>query len=143
VFANVLPTPITIFSVGGSILAPLLDFGRRRAGADATAARRDEAAFAYRNTALTAFREVEDAFATIRRSEEQRQALAAQVDAEASALRVATNRYSAGYASYLDQLDSQRQLLSAQLSLVQAESDHLVAYVSLYQALGGGWSPRG
>jgi len=143
VFANLLPSPITIFSVGGSILAPLLDFGRRRAGANAAAARRDEAAFAYRDTALTAFREVEDAFATIRRSEEQRQALGAQVDAEANALRVATKRYSAGYASYLDQLDSQRQLLSAQLSLVQVESDHLVAYVSLYQALGGGWSPPG
>ena len=143
VFADVLPNPITIFSVGGSILAPLLDFGRRRAGADAAAARRDEAAFAYRDTALTAFWEVEDAFATIGRSEEQRQALAAQVNAEASALRVATKRYAAGYASYLDQLDTQRQLLSAELSLVQAQSDHLVAYVSLYQALGGGWSaPR-
>jgi NodT family efflux transporter outer membrane factor (OMF) lipoprotein len=141
VFANVLPNPITIFDVGGSILAPLLDFGRRRAVADAAAARRDEAAFAYRDTALTAFREVEDAFAAIRRSEEQRQALVAQVEAEASALRIATKRYSAGYSSYLDQLDTQRQLLSAQLSLVQVQSDDLVAYVSLYQALGGGWSP--
>jgi outer membrane protein TolC len=58
----------------------------------------------------------------------------------ARALVQATNRYRAGYSSYLEQLDAQRGLLSADLSLVQANSDRLTAAVSLFQALGGGWT---
>ena len=56
-------------------------------------------------------------------------------------LRNASNRYRAGYSAYIDQLDAQRGLLTAELSLVQARADRLNAYVTLYQAMGGGWSP--
>ena len=41
----------------------------------------------------------------------------------------------------VEQLDAQRNLLTAELSLVQAEADRLTSYVALYQAMGGGWSP--
>ena len=58
----------------------------------------------------------------------------------AGALRNASNRYRAGYSAYIDQLDAQRGLLTAELSLVQARADRLTAYVTLYQAMGGGWS---
>ncbi|MGC8045336.1 hypothetical protein ACP3WJ_24585, partial [Salmonella enterica] len=61
--SNLLPDPLSIFSAGGSILAPLLDGGRLRAQADATAARRDEAAYAYQKAVLVAWRDVEDALA--------------------------------------------------------------------------------
>jgi outer membrane protein, multidrug efflux system len=122
------------------VLAPIVDAGRLRAQADAAAARRDQAAFAYRRTALQAFREVDDALVGVARTGEQAAALAGQRDALAAALRNATNRYRAGYSSYLEQLDAQRGLLAADLALAQAESDRLVAYVALYQSLGGGWS---
>jgi len=131
--------PIGIFSIGGSILAPIFEGGRLRAQADVAAAQRDEAAFAYRKAALTAFREVEDALASLQRTSEQEAALRRERDALARALVHATNRYRAGYSSYLEQLDAQRGLLSADLSLVQARADQLSAAVSLYQALGGGW----
>jgi outer membrane protein, multidrug efflux system len=52
----------------------------------------------------------------------------------------ASNRYRAGYSSYLEQLDAQRGLLSADLSLMQASNDRRSATVSLFQALGGGWT---
>ncbi len=58
-------------------------------------------------------------------------------------LVLASNRYRAGYSPYLEQLDAQRALLSAELSLVQARSDALSARVSLFQALGGGWWNKG
>ncbi len=115
---------------------------RRRpdiAQAGVAAARRDQAAYAYRKTALNAFREVEDALAALQRTSEQELILRQQRDVLAQALGQATNRYSAGYTSYLDQLDAQRGLLSADLSLVQASSDRLSATVNLFQALGGGW----
>jgi len=139
VLSTALGNPVGLFSLGGSVLAPIFDGDRLRAQADAATARRDQAAFAYRRTALTAFREVEDALAGVRRTEEQAGALAAQVDAARGALRNATNRYRAGYSAYLEQLDAQRSLLTAELSLVQAENDRLASAVALYGALGGGW----
>jgi multidrug efflux system outer membrane protein len=142
VLSTALSDPVGVFSLGGSVLSPIFDGGRLRAQADAGAARRDQAAFAYRKAALTAFREVDDSLAGVQRSGEQAVAIAGQRDALAAALRNASNRYRAGYSSYLDQLDTQRGLLTAELALVQARADRLTAYVALYQAFGGGWSQQ-
>jgi outer membrane protein, multidrug efflux system len=138
--STLIPDPAGVFSLGGSILAPIYEGGRLRAGADAAAARRDEAAYQYRKIALNAFREVEDALAAVQRTRDQEQVLQEQRIALARTLVQASKRYSAGYSSYLEQLDAERGLLSADLSLVQAGSDSLAATISLYQALGGGWS---
>jgi multidrug efflux system outer membrane protein len=138
--ADVLPHPFTFFNIGGNVLAPLLDFGRRSAAADAAAARRDRAAFEYRDTVLAAFRDIEDGLTSIKRLDEQRIELEAQVKAQAQTLRAAKLRYQTGYSSYLNQLDAERQLLSARLALTQTQADGLKAYVGLYRALGGGWT---
>jgi len=140
VASTLIADPVGIFSLGGSVLAPLFEGGALRAQADAAAARRDQAAFAYRRAVLSAFRDVEDALAAIQRTAEQEKALTGQRDALAIALRLATNRYQAGYATYLDKLDAQRGLLAAELTLVQIRADRLNAEVALYQSLGGGWS---
>jgi outer membrane protein, multidrug efflux system len=66
--------------------------------------------------------------------------LADEVTADAAALRVSAERYQAGYAPYIDQIDAQRSLLSAQLALAQVQTDRLLAFVTLYRAMGGGWS---
>jgi NodT family efflux transporter outer membrane factor (OMF) lipoprotein len=132
-------SPLGLWSLGGSILAPIFSAGRLEAGRDAAVARRDQAAFIYRKTVLTAFKEVEDALQAVRRDEEQEQAMAAQRDSLARALKLATNRYREGYSPYLDRLDAQRGLLTAQLALVRARVDRLNALVTLYQSLGGGW----
>jgi outer membrane protein TolC len=138
--SNLAPgSPFEYWTLGGSILAPIFSAGRLEAQQDIAAARRDQAAFAYRKVALNAFREVEDALAAVQRDAEQEQALSAQRDVLEHALRIATNRYRAGYSPYLDQIDAQRSLLSVQLALVQARADRLTALVSLYQAIGGGW----
>jgi multidrug efflux system outer membrane protein len=138
--STALANPIGVFSIGASVLSPIFDGGRLRAQTDVATARRDQAAFSYRRTALTAFQEVDNALAGVQRSGEQAAALGRQVDALAAALRIASNRYRAGYTSYIEQLDAQRGLLSAELALVQARADRINAYVALYQAMGGGWS---
>lgn len=137
--SDLLADPVHVFSLGGSVLAPIFQGGRLRAQAAGAAARRDQAAFAYRKAALTALREVEDALAAARRTDEQVAALERQRAAAANALTLATNRYRAGYSPFLEQLDAQRALLGVDLALVQARSDRLAASVALYQALGGGW----
>jgi outer membrane protein, multidrug efflux system len=139
-FATVLPTPQAFYLFGSSALAPIFDSGRRHAKADVAAAQRDEAAFAYRGVALRAFQEVDDTLASIQRLEERHTVLTAEVTADTAALRVSTERYQAGYARYIDQIDAQRSLLSAQLALVQVDTDRLLAFVTLYEAMGGGWS---
>lgn len=138
VISSALSDPVGIWSIGGSILAPLFQGGRLHGQFDAATAQRDQAAFAYRKTVLTAFREVEDQLAVIDRLGAQEQALLAQRTAVADALRHATNRYRAGYSPYLEQIDAQRALLSVDLALIQLHADRLTAYVALYQALGGG-----
>ena len=140
ILTTALANPVGVFSLGGSVLSPIFDGGRLRASADAATARRDQAAFAYRKAALTAFREVDDSLAGVERSGQQAVAIRGQRDALAAALRNASNRYRAGYSSYLDQLDTQRGLLTAELALVQANADRLTSYVALYQAMGGGWT---
>lgn len=139
--STALADPITLFALGGSILSPLFDGGRLRAQSDVAASRRDQAAFAYRRTVLTSFREVEDGLAAVDRLGAQQSLVTAQVDALSDAVRFATNRYREGYAPYLDQIDAQRNLLSAQLVAIQVETDRLNAIVTLYQAMGGGWQP--
>ena len=67
-------------------------------------------------------------------------ALLEQRVAVADVLRHATNRYRAGYSSYIEQIDAQRALLAVDQGLIQLRADRLNAYVALYQALGGGYS---
>ncbi|MBV1692791.1 efflux transporter outer membrane subunit [Novosphingobium sp. G106] len=142
VSSSLLPDdPLSIYSLGSSILAPIFNGGRIKAQADGAAARRDQAAFAYRRAALTAFREVEDGMASIQRLGEQEAALSRQRGALARTQSLAFRRYKEGYSPYLEQLDAERSLLSSDLALVQNRSDRLIAAISLYQALGGGWQP--
>ncbi|MDX3908392.1 MAG: efflux transporter outer membrane subunit [Sphingobium sp.] len=138
--STALRDPLSIWSLGASILAPLFEGGRLCANVEGAAARRDQAAFAYQRAALTAFREVDDALLGLDRLAAQRVRQEAQRSALAEALRHATNRYRAGYTTYLEQLDAQRALLSAELSVVQLRVDELNTLITLYQAMGGGWS---
>jgi len=135
-------SPLSVWSLGGSVLAPLFDGGRLQAQQEQAAARRDEAAFAYRKTVLQAFREVEDNLAATAKYQQQYEALLRERAIQQRSLALATRRYREGYANYLDQLDAQRNLLASELSLVQARLNCFNAAISLMQALGGGWSPE-
>jgi NodT family efflux transporter outer membrane factor (OMF) lipoprotein len=136
-FSDLLANPVSIWSLGGSVLAPIFAGGRLTGEYDAAAARRDQAAFAYRSTVLNAFREVEDRMVTLDRLAAQKGALMAQRTAVADALRHARNRYQAGYTAYIEQVDAQRSLLGVELSIIQLEADMFNAMIGLYQAAGG------
>ncbi|MBS91405.1 MAG: efflux transporter outer membrane subunit [Sphingobium sp.] len=135
--SDLLADPISLWSVGGSILAPIFQGGRLTAQLDATTAQRDQAAWAYRSAALNAFREVDDRMAVLANLTKQEVALRAQRMAVADALRHASNRYRAGYTAYIEQIDAQRALLGVDLSLIQTRTDELTTLIGLYQAVGG------
>ncbi|SFO98826.1 efflux transporter outer membrane subunit [Qipengyuania nanhaisediminis] len=137
VLSDLLADPVSVWSLGGSILAPIFQGGKLQAQLDGATAQRDQAAWAYRSAVLNAFREVEDRMAVLANLKEQEVALEAQQVAVADALRHARNRYRAGYTPYIEQVDAQRALLGVELSLVQVRTDELTTLVGLYQALGG------
>lgn len=131
--------PVTVWSLGGSVLAPLFSGGRLTAQMDAAAAQRDQAAFAYRKSVLTAFSEVENALSGVdrlagqmRHAEERRAILA-------RSLGFAHDRYQAGYASYLEELDAQRNLYRVELDAITLRRTQFDNAIALYRALGGGW----
>ncbi len=140
--ADVLPNPVDTYAFIGSVLQPIFEGGRLRAQADIAAAQRDQAAFAYRKTALTAFQEVEDALVAVQQLADKEQALTQQVAIQGHTLALAQHRFDEGYTDYFEVLDDEQSLLTVQLSLVQNRADRLNALVALYQAMGGGWSEQ-
>ena len=136
---DLLTSPYRLWSVGGSVLGPILDGGRRRAQAEISASTRDRAVFAYESTVRNAFSETENALTAIQRLREQLAQAEARRVVTAEALRIAHNRYRNGYSSYLDELDSQRNAYNAENAVLQLKASYLQAHVDLYRALGGGW----
>jgi NodT family efflux transporter outer membrane factor (OMF) lipoprotein len=121
---------------------PLFDYGRNRANLAGARADHDIAVAQYEKAIQTAFREVADALAGQDTYTEQVRAERATVAAETERFRLSDLRYRTGAASYLDLLDAQRSLFTAQLAAVQANLARLQNQVTLYRVLGGGWSAQ-
>ncbi|QGU11062.1 efflux transporter outer membrane subunit [Leclercia sp. J807] len=137
---GLLDNPLELWSIGGSILAPLLNRQALNAQVDIGQSQRNQALYSYEKTVRNAFKEVNDSLDAIARYGEQLTELVAQQAVAQETLRIAQNRYRNGYSSYLDVLDAQRTLFSVQTSVVQAKNNLLLAQIDLYKALGGGWS---
>jgi len=93
----------------------------------------------YIGSVQIAFADVEDALVARRTNELSRQAEDREVEARTMALNLAQIRYDAGESSYIEVLDSQRQLFQAQILQADARRGELNSYVQLFKALGGGW----
>jgi outer membrane protein TolC len=123
-----------------SVLQPIFDGGRLRGQVKVSESRERELVETYRRAILAAFKDVEDSLVAANRQAQQ-EALQAQVQAQArEALRLAEVRYREGADDLLVVLDAQRTLFSAQDQLAQLRLNRLESSVSLYKALGGGWT---
>ena len=131
--------PSRVWSVGPSLAQTLFEGGRRRAMVAEEQAAYDSTVATYRQTALTAFQQVEDELAALRILEVETAKVQDTVKAADRALTVSTAQYKAGTTDYLVVITSQTALLTAQRTAVDLLARRLVASVSLVQALGGGW----
>jgi len=131
--------PQALFSIGPQIRLPIFNTGRTAAGVTSAEARAEAAVAQYKQTIQQAFREVADALVEQRKRREFRLQQEALTRAAEDTSRLANMRYTGGYSSYLEVLDSERQFFDAELGLVRAHRDELLAVVRLYKALGGGW----
>lgn len=128
-----------LFSIGPSVHLPIFEGGVTYALMLEKEARRDAAVADYRDTILTAFREVADAISSLSADEEVRGRQAAAAKASERALQLAEDQYRNGSTSYITVLDAQRSELAARQALIAAQRDVLRDLVDLEKALGGGW----
>lgn len=131
--------PAGLWSFGGALTQPVFEGGRLRSNVRLTEARQREALLVYQQTIQEAFREVADALIGYRKSQEFRAQQELLTRSAQDAAHLSDIRYQGGAAGYLEVLTSQTNYFSAELNLAQAQRNELLALVTLYKALGGGW----
>ncbi len=95
----------------------------------------------YRLTVLKAAREIDDAAVSVIKTREQQKILDDSVKASKRALELANKLYREGYVDFQRVLDAQRALFAQADRQLSTQGEHVNAVVSLYQSLGGGWTP--
>jgi multidrug efflux system outer membrane protein len=138
---DVFKSQTEVYQLQAGVSIPLFNAGRLSGAATAARARAEQSRALYQQVALNAMRDANDALVAVRTARDQAAAEATQAEALRQALALAQLRYQAGLASYLDLLDAQRSLFSAELALSQAQLQQLTSAVLLYKALGGSWRP--
>jgi outer membrane protein, multidrug efflux system len=137
--SSLISTPSAFWSLGGDLLQPIFNGGRNRANLAAAQAAYQESIANYRESALTAFQQVEDSLTGLdslsRAAETQNAAVA---DAH-RALDIANDRYVGGLTTFLDVITAQSVLLTNQRLSTQLLGQQMVTSVLLVKALGGGW----
>jgi outer membrane protein, multidrug efflux system len=121
---------------------PLFDGGTRVANVVAARARYDEAVSVYRSLVRNAVREVESALVTLDSSTRRVEDTQVAIEGFEASLRAADARFRGGLGSLFDLEDARRSALLARSTLVELQREQVAAWINLYRALGGGWSPE-
>jgi len=130
------------FSVVGSLTQPIFDGGKILGNFEFNKARQDELLQTYRKTVVSAFADVDNALVSIKETTAKLRVQREVVAASRRAFQLSEQQLKAGTADIVTVLNTQVTLFQAEDALWQAELARLLAIVSLYQALGGGWEPR-
>lgn len=131
------------WSLGLSAAQTLFDAGARRALVAQARAAYDAAAADYRQTALTAFQDVENQLTAVRVLERQYALLETASKAADQTEQMMLNQYRAGQVAYTDVVAAQASALSARRELAAGRVSRQTAAVALVQAIGGGWTGLG
>ncbi len=131
--------PSRYWAVGAQVLQTAFDAGRRRAQVESAVAGYDATVANYRQTALTAFQEVEDNLSTLRILEQEASKQHEATAAAQNSLQLSLNRYKGGLVTYLEVTTAQGIALSNERTDVDLLRRRIDATVQLIKALGGGW----
>lgn len=123
----------------GGITAPVFARGNLRADLKRAQVQQTQAFQAYRKVALTAYTEILDALQQDRQLALQLEAKQRQVNSLREGVKSATELFAAGYATYLEVVLAQNNVLAAEIELAQVRLQRRINQVNLYRALGGGW----
>ena len=136
-------TPQSVFyNMAGGLTQPIFDAGRIQANFDFQKARQDELLQTYRKTVVSAFADVDTALVNLKQTTERLRLQRNVVASSRRAFELSERQLRAGTADIVTVLNTQLTLFQAEDSLAQVQLSRLLAVVGLYQALGGGWTPR-
>ncbi len=139
--SNWIQGPSRFWSIGPTGMLSAFDAGERDAVLAEAGEAYNQTVANYRQTVLGAYRDVEDALASIRLLDQQEVAQRAAVKAAQDELNFANQRYANGLNTYLEVVTAQTVLLQAQQGEAEVVAQRVLGRVSLIQALGGGWGP--
>lgn len=129
------------WSIGPGVSWPIFDGWRIRSNIEVQNARQEQSLATYEKTVLTAFQDVENALIAYTSEQIRHEALANAVEASQRAKTLSNELYVHGMGEFLNVLEAQRAIYSSQDALVDCETSVITNLISLYKALGGGWSP--
>ncbi len=132
---------LTTWSIGPSLILPLFDGGRRSANVDALRAEYLAAESGYRAKVRAAVREVEQALVRLSSAAARETDTATSARGYRTSLEGAQTRLRAGLGSALEVEDARRVSLAADASVLALAQERVAAWIALYRAVGGGWTP--
>ncbi|APX77427.1 Outer membrane protein oprM precursor [Achromobacter insolitus] len=138
-FAELLTAPARFWSLGPALALTIFDGGAREAQVEQARASYDAQAAAYRQTALTGLREVEDYLIQLRVMENEQVVQRRALEAARESLRLTQNQYKAGLVDYLSVAVVDATALNSERNALSLLGNRFAASVNLIVALGGGW----
>jgi len=138
-FSSLMGSHLGIWSYGAQVSQPIFTGGALRGNLRLAKSQHQQALIAYRQTIQRAFGDVSDALIGYQKFHEVRVRQENTVADLQESVRLSNMRYKGGTTTYLEVLDGQRSLFSAELTLAEARGNEYQSLVQLYRALGGGW----
>jgi len=138
-FSSLMSTQLGLWSYGAQVSQPIFTGGALRGNLRLAKSENQQALILYRQTIQQAFGDVSDALIGYEKLHQVRMRQQDTVSDLEETVRISTLRYKGGTTTYLEVLDGQRSLYSAELTLASARADEYRSLVQLYKALGGGW----
>jgi len=130
-----------LWSFGPALSLPIFDAGRRAADADAARARYDEALASYTGRARQAVREVEQSLVRLNSASTRENDAQRAANGYDKVFKAAEDRWQVGAGSLLDLEIARRLAVVSRTQLIAVQRERIAAWISLYRAVGGGWSP--
>ena len=134
--------PATVWSLAAAVTQPLYAGGAITSAYHLAWAQRDQAELQYKQTVQTAFGDVVNSLVGYNQSRLYRMKIDEQTKTYKATADLAVVRFNEGYSSMLEVLVTKQQYFTSELALAQAWDTEMAFYVTLYQALGGGWQPQ-
>ncbi len=139
---NLIRPEAILASVASSLTAPIFDGGNLQGQLDADRALREQLLFSYRKDIIQALADVENALAAVKFQTRHEALQTEAIRASRRAYEINLTALKSGTIDLVNLLNSETSLFNAQDVLVQIRLAKFQAYVSLIQALGGGWDMK-
>ena len=138
-FENIFVGNANTWSIGGSLVQKIFDYGRTKNNVRIAETNEQIAAVTYEGVVKTALGEVRDALISRQNAKLSLDQVKILLQSQQKIYSLAKDQYDAGYIGHLELLDAQRNLLQAKLQDISAKLDEVDSAVEVYRALGGGF----